>query len=91
MKIRRFILKTGLLLSVSLFFSCAGIYYGPAIKETGPVVRVGILENKEAIAFEPQGAFVIAAKDGKIYRISNKDQWRALVEVVDGRLVNASD
>ncbi len=79
MKIRRFILKTGLLLSVSLFFSCAGIYYGPAIKETGPVVRVGILENKTEMAFEPHGAFVIASKDGKIYRISNKDQWRASV------------
>jgi len=79
MKIKRFFIKTGLLLSVSLFFSCAGIYYGPAIKETGPVVRVGILENKTELAFEPHGAFVIAAKNGKIYRISDKDRWRALI------------
>ncbi|MBN2412361.1 SpoIID/LytB domain-containing protein [candidate division KSB1 bacterium] len=76
MKIKRFIIKSGLLLSVSLFFSCAGIYYGPAIKEPGPVVRVGILENRSELAVEPQGAFVIAAKEGRLYRISDKDLWR---------------
>jgi len=79
MEMRDFVIKIGLLVSVSLFFSCAGIYYGPAIKETGPVVRVGILENRNEIAFEPHGPFVIAAKDGKIYRISKKDRWLASV------------
>ena len=79
MKLKRFIIITGVLLSISMFFSCAGIYYGPAIKEIGPVVRVGILENKTELAFEPNGSFVIAAKNGKIFRIPGKDQWRVSV------------
>ncbi|HPG41299.1 MAG TPA: SpoIID/LytB domain-containing protein [bacterium] len=82
MPVKRIIIAGGLFISLSLFLSCAGVYFGPAIKEPGPVVRVGIMENKTEITFTPQNAFVIAGQNGKVFRVNDKDTWKA--EVING-------
>ncbi len=74
---KRIVSISTVLVSMVLFFSCAGVYYGPAIQTTGPVVRVGLLEDKSEIAFEPEGPFVIADGNGKMYRMNKGEVWRA--------------
>jgi len=79
MPVKRIFIAGGLFISLSLFLSCAGLYFGPAIKQAGPVVRVGIMENKAEITFTPHNAFVIAGQSGKVFRIKDKDSWKAEV------------
>ncbi len=65
--------------SVSLFFSCAGVRFKP-MAPTSPIVRVGILVGQEQISFEPLGRFhLISEKPGEKYDLSEKGVWQASV------------
>lgn len=79
MQFKRILYTGGCLVFLSLFLSCAGLYFGPAIKEAGPVVRVGIMENKQEIAFTAQNPFVVAGQNGKVFRFREKDSWTVTV------------
>ena len=80
---KRILTIAAALTAMIIIFSCAGIYYGPAVETGGPVVRVGLLEDMESIAFEPQGDFVMAAGNGRVYRLKGGDVWQA--KLVNGR------
>lgn len=61
---------------VLILFSCAGIRR-PAFRIESPIVRVGLLENRESVQIEPQGPFYILTREkSKLDLIELPGTWK---------------
>jgi stage II sporulation protein D len=70
------VLVAGLLL---LLAGCARMRYAPVAGD--PIIRVGILEDQDAIYFEPQSEFSIAAYDEKeSFQALEKGLWKVTIQ-----------
>ncbi len=61
-----------------LLSGCARMRFAPSVGE--PIIRVGILEDQEAVYFEPANEFAIAAFDEKeSFQALEKGLWKATI------------
>ena len=67
---------------LTLLAGCARMRYVPAAGD--PIIRVGILEDQDAIYFEPQNEFSVVAYDQKEnFQALEKGLWKATIHSFD--------
>jgi stage II sporulation protein D len=60
--------------------SCARMMYLPPVEVTSPIVRIGILENKDEIRFTPRGAFyIVPLTSSERTRLQEEGVWTVTV------------